>query len=52
MEENIKSTLKILCENHPNQILMYNSYFEAFYPENERIVGGGINVESIVYLIK
>lgn len=65
MEENLKSTLKILCENHPNheypktlkdwekilkmQILMYDAYFEAFYPENERFVGGGVNVESIAW---
>lgn len=56
LESAIKSTFKLLCQQHPEheipttieewakhirmQILMYGAYFEAFRPEGQRYVGG------------
>jgi len=63
MQDMLKSTFKLLCENLPNhefprdlsdwekylkmQVLMYGAYFEAFFPENKHFVGGGVDIASI-----
>ena len=60
LESAIKSSFRLLCEQHPNhdipttlegwakhvrmQVLMYGAYYEAFHPEGERYVGGGVDV--------
>jgi hypothetical protein len=63
MEESIRSAFKFLCVQHPDhdfprtladwekhlrmQVLMYASYFQAFHPEGQRYVGGGVDIVSI-----
>jgi hypothetical protein len=63
LQESIKSTFKFLCEQHPDhdfpktlaywekylrmQVLMYDSYYQAFHPEGRRFVGGGVDIVSI-----
>lgn len=65
LESAMKSSFKVLCEQHPDhnvpnslddwakhvrlQILMYGAYYEAFYPVNERYVGGGADVEQLAW---
>jgi len=63
LESSIKSSFKLLCEQHPNhkiptslkewskhvkmQILMYGAYYEAFRPRGQRYVGGGADIEYL-----
>lgn len=67
LESSIKSSLKLLCEQHPDhsipttlegwskhvkmQILMYGAYYEAFKPVGQRYVGGGADIECIAWPI-
>lgn len=62
LQSSLDSAFKILASNHPNheipkeliqwekylrfQILMYGAYFEAFYEEGKRFVGG-VDIETI-----
>ena len=63
LQEAIKSSFKLLCENHPDhdiprtleewskhvrmQVLMYGAYYEAFHKKGKRFVGGGVDIASI-----
>jgi hypothetical protein len=63
LQEAIKSSFRFLCEQHPDhdfpksladwekylrmQVLMYGSYYEAFFPAGRHFVGGGVDIESI-----
>lgn len=63
LQEMIKSSFRLLCEQHPDhdlpknladwekylrmQVLMYGSYFEAFFSPDKRFVGGGVDIASI-----
>jgi hypothetical protein len=63
LEASVRSSFKLLCEQHPDhdipktldewakhirmQVLMYGAYFEAFHPEGERYVGGGVDIEYL-----
>lgn len=63
LQDTIKSSFRFLCEQHPDhdfpknlaewekylrlQVLMYGSYYEAFFPTGQQFVGGGVDIESI-----
>ncbi|NPV00980.1 MAG: hypothetical protein HPY53_06335 [Brevinematales bacterium] len=63
LESAIRSSFDLLCKLHPKhsipnkldewtkhvrmQVLMYGAYYEAFYPEGKRMVGGGADVLSL-----
>jgi len=63
LQDALKSSFKFLCEQHPDhdfpksladwekylrlQVLMYGSYYEAFFPSGQQFVGGGVDIESI-----
>ena len=63
LQEAIKSSFKLLCEKHPThdiprtleewskhvrmQVLMYGAYYDAFFDEGQKSVGGGVDIISL-----